>query len=101
MYSSEEWEQHIKTLNILLQRKNVSGKVLYKDSHDPKQKGFWYFNPHSNGFLGTTIEEATEAVLTIIECIKFVEKPKSKSTGLINFIKNLLNHSLFLAIRHR
>ncbi|MHB8125068.1 MAG: hypothetical protein ACYDEJ_05380 [Desulfitobacteriaceae bacterium] len=90
MYKSEEWEEYIKTLNILLQKKNVSGRVLYKDSYDPEQKGFWYINPYSNGFLGTTIEEATEAVLTIIECIKFVEKPKSKNTGLINFIKKLI-----------
>lgn len=90
MYKSEEWEEHIKTLNILLQKENVLGKVLYKDSRNPEQKGFWYFNPHSNGFLGTTIAEATEAVLTIIECIKYVEKPKTETTGLINFIKKFI-----------
>lgn len=90
MYTFKEWEEHIKTLNLLLQKKNVLGKVLYKDSHDPELKGFWYFNPHSNGFLGTTIEEATEALLTIIECIKFVEKPKTENTRLINFIKKFI-----------
>jgi len=90
MYSSEEWEEHIKTLNILLQKKNVPGKVLYKDSRDPNQKGFWYVNPRSTGFLGTTTEEANEAILTIIECVKFVEKPKTENIGFINFIKKKL-----------
>ena len=90
MSIGQEWEEHVKTLTILLQKKNVSGKVLYKDSHDPNQKGFWYMNPRSTGFLGTTIEEATEAILTIIECIKFVEKPKTENTGFINFIKKKL-----------
>ena len=90
MYSNEQWEQ---TLNILLRESGLQGYVMYKDSLNQDQKGFWYFSPGSSGFLGYAAEDAKEAILTIIECVKDVNKPKSEKTSWINAIKKLFGSS--------
>jgi hypothetical protein len=89
MYSNKQWEQHVQTFNSLLRENGLQGNILCKNSQSRDQKGFWYFSSASSRFLGDTAEEAKEAILTIIECVKEVNKPKQERTGRLNVIKKL------------
>ena len=91
MFSKDELEKHLGHLNELLRNQNVQGHVEHRESVDPNLNGFLFFNPGSHGFLGTTVKEAEEAVLTIIECVKAVEdsnkKPSSLTARIMKFLK--------------
>lgn len=89
MYSEEVLEDHNYKLTLLLQKNHVPGNVIYKNSQNPEQRGFWHVSRSSRGFLGSTVEESQEAVLTIIECVKAIEKPRPEKISFQQRIKNL------------